>query len=86
MSTMEIIMGAVLLVVCTLLIIFCLLQDQKTQQNMTSAITGGSNDSFYGKNAGRTKEAALNKVTKILAACLFIVTIVVNLVPVLFDK
>lgn len=79
-------MGAFLLLVCVLLIVFCLLQDQKTQQNMTSAITGGSNDSFYGKNAGRTKEAALNKVTKILAALFFIITIVVNLVPVLLDK
>ncbi len=86
MSTMEIIMGAFLLLVCILLIVFCLLQDQKTQQNMTSAITGGSNDSFYGKNAGRTKEAALNKVTKILAALFFIVTIAVSLVPNLLDK
>ena len=58
----------------------------KTQQNMTSAITGGSNDSFYGKNTGRTKEAALNKITKILAGLFFIATIVVNLIPNLINK
>ena len=86
MGTIEIIIGVGLLLVCVLLIIFCLLQDQKTQQNMTSAITGGSNDSFYGKNTGRTKEAALNKVTKILAGLFFIATIVVNLIPNLIDK
>lgn len=86
MGTIEIIIGVGLLLVCVLLIIFCLLQDQKTQQNMTSAITGGSNDSFYGKNTGRTKEAALNKITKILAGLFFIATIVVNLIPNLIDK
>ncbi|NLP26412.1 MAG: preprotein translocase subunit SecG [Clostridiales bacterium] len=86
MGTIEIIIGVGLLLVCVLLIIFCLLQDQKTQQNMTSAITGGSNDSFYGKNTGRTKEAALNKITKILAGLFFIATIVVNLIPNLINK
>ena len=86
MGTIEIIIGVGLLLVCVLLIIFCLLQDQKTQQNMTSAITGGSNDSFYGKNTGRTKEAALNKITKILAGLFIIATIVVNLIPNLINK
>jgi preprotein translocase subunit SecG len=86
MSTMEIVVSVGLLLVCLLIIILCLLQDQKTQQNMTTAITGGSNDSFYGKNAGRTKEAALNRITKILAGLFFIITVAINIVPNVINK
>lgn len=53
---------------------------------MTTAITGGSNDSFYGKNAGRTKEAALNRITKILAGLFFIITVAINIVPNVINK
>lgn len=61
------------------------MQDQKQQQNMTSAITGGSNDSFYGKNEGRTKEAILNKITRFLAIVFFVVTLAINIVPTFID-
>ena len=74
-----------LLISCALIIILCLMQDQKQQQNMTSAITGGSNDSFYGKNEGRTKEAILNKITRFLAIVFFVVTLAINIVPTFID-
>ena len=86
MSTGEIIGGVAILVSCVLLIILCLLQDQKQQQNMTSAITGASNDSFYGKNEGRTKEAILNKITRNLGILFFIITIAVNILPNFISK
>ncbi len=46
MSVLEIILGAVVLVISLLLIIICLMQEQKPQ-NATAALTGASNDSFY---------------------------------------
>lgn len=81
MSVAEIITGSVVLIVSLLIIVLCQFQDQKQQQNMTAALTGSNNDSFYGKNAGETKEAALKKLTRILAVILFVGTILVNLLP-----
>lgn len=86
MGLFEIIMGSILIAVGLLSIVLCLMQDQKSQQNMTSAITGANNDSFYGKNAGETKEAAFKRLTKILAVLFFLATIVVTSVPVLIEK
>lgn len=84
-ETLQIVGGVLLLISCALMIILCLMQDQKQQQNMTSAITGGSNDSFYGKNEGRTKEAILNKITRFLAIVFFVVTLAINIVPTFID-
>ena len=81
MGIVEIIGGVRLIISCLLIIVLCLMQDSNQQQNMTAAITGGVNDSFYEKNEGRTKEAILKKVTKVLAIVFFIVTILVNVVP-----
>ena len=66
MSILEIIGGILLILTCVLAVILCLLQDSKQQQNMTAAITGGANDSFYEKNEGRTKEAIFRKITRVL--------------------
>lgn len=86
MSTLEIIGGAVLLVVCLVIIVLCLSQEQKSQDSMTAALTGASSDSFYGKNEGRTKEAILAKITRVLGIVLFIVTLAVNIVPIFTEK
>ena len=86
MSTLEIIGGAVLLVVCLVIIVLCLSQEQKSQDSMTAALTGASSDSFYGKNEGRTKEAILAKITRVLGLVLFIVTLAVNIVPIFTEK
>ena len=80
MAIYEIICGAVVLLLCLLIIILCLMQDEKTQQNMTSALGGGSNDSFYAQNEGNTRDAALQKLTKILGIIAFIVLIAMNIV------
>lgn len=86
MGIVEIIGGIMLIITCVLAIILCLFQDTKQQQNMTSAITGGANDSFYGKNEGRTKEAILRKVTKYLLIAFFVLTILVNALPQFFAE
>jgi 3-dehydroquinate dehydratase-1 len=65
MKILEIIGGIILLISCTLIIILGLLQDQKQDQNMTTAITGGSYDSAFSKNEGNTKEAILNEARAI---------------------
>ncbi len=86
MSALEIAGGIVLLIVCIAIIFICLAQEQKSQDSMTSALTGASTDSFYGKNEGRTKEAILGKITRALGIILFIVTLAVNIVPIFTNK
>ena len=86
MSILEIIGGAILLVVCLAVIILCLSQEQKSQDSMTAALTGASTDSFYGKNEGRSKEAILNKITRFLGIVLFVVVLAVNIGPIFTEK
>ena len=86
MSVLEIIGGVLLLIVCVLMIIVCLSQEQKSQDSMTAALTGASTDSFYGKNEGRSKEAILNRITRILGIIMFVVTLAVNIVPIFTNK
>lgn len=82
MSILEIIGGAVLLVACIAIIILCLAQEQKSQDSMTAALSGGSSDSFYGKNEGRSREAILAKITRTLGIILFVITLAVNIIPI----
>lgn len=82
MSILEIIGGAVLLVACIAIVILCLAQEQKSQDSMTAALSGGSSDSFYGKNEGRSREAILAKITRTLGIILFVITLAVNIVPI----
>ena len=82
MKIFEIVGGVILLLSCALIILFGLMQDQKQDQNMTSAITGGSYDSAFSKNEGNTKEAILKKWTKWLMIIFFVITLVITIVPV----
>ena len=82
MKIFEIVVGVILLLSCVLIILFGLMQDQKQDQNMTSAITGGSYDSAFSKNEGNTKEAILKKWTKWLMIIFFVITLVITIVPV----
>ena len=86
MSIVELIGGICLLIACVFLIIFCLMQDQKQDQNMTSAITGGTYDSAYSKNEGNTKEAILKRWTLWLAVIFFVATLVITIIPVYFGE
>ncbi len=80
MEVYEIICGAIVLVLALLIIILCLMQDDRTQDSMTSALGGGMNESFYGQNEGNTREAALAKLTKILGIICFVIIICMNVV------
>ncbi len=82
MGIIEIVGGIVLLIACVLMIVLGLMQDQKTDQNMASAITGSAYDSQFSKNQGRTKEAILKKWTLWLAIIFFVATLVITIVPV----
>ncbi len=85
MGILEIIGGVIVLITCVIIVFACLMQSPK-QQDLGSAMTGSSNsDSFYGKNSGSSREAALIALTKILAVAFFVVTLCLNIIIPLFD-
>ena len=61
-------------------IVLVVLVQESKDDGLTSAIGGGYNDSFYGKNTGNTREAKLNKLTRNAAIVLFILTVAVNII------
>jgi preprotein translocase subunit SecG len=77
----QIIGGSVLIILSILIIILVLMQSKK-DQGMTSAISGSSNESFYGKNSMNTREKALERLTKYCAILFFVLAIAVNLLSV----
>ncbi|MBR1763981.1 MAG: preprotein translocase subunit SecG [Ruminococcus sp.] len=78
MSTPEIVAG-VLLIIAGIIIIMVVMAQESKEQGLTSAIGGGSNESFYEKNTGRTRDAKLSKFTRNAAIVLFLVTLAVNI-------
>lgn len=85
MTALQIVIGAAILLVCLIITIACLLQEQKSQ-NATSALSGASNDSFYDKNKGRTKEARLKRMTTVMAVAFFVLVLFMDIVMPLILK
>lgn len=77
MSVFEYILGAVLIVISIILIVIVLMQQSK-QQGLSGAIAGGA-DTFFGKNKGRTIEAKLEKITKVLTIAFVVLTLATTL-------
>ncbi len=84
MNALEIVSGVVLLIASILIILIVMLQSGR-ESNMSASFTGVA-DSYLGRNQSRTKEARLEKLTKILAIVFFIVALAANLVNVLVNK
>lgn len=80
MGIIEIIAAIVLIIACIIIVAVVLMQESK--QGMSNVITGGSNDNYFQKNSGRTKEAQLARFTKVAAITFFIVAIAVNVVAI----
>ena len=81
MTALQIVFGIVLILLALGLIVLVLLQESN-QQGLSGAISGGSSESFFGKNKGRTDEAKKAFITKILAIVFMVValaTVVVSM-------
>ena len=81
MTAVQIVFGIVLILLALALIVLVLLQESN-QQGLSGAISGGSSESFFGKNKGRTDEAKKAFITKVLAIAfmvLALVTVVVSM-------
>lgn len=74
------IISAVLLLISSILMVVVVSMQESRQTGMSGAISGGSSDSYLGKNRGRTKDAMLSRLTKVLATAFFVITLGVNIV------
>lgn len=85
MTTVQVILGVILMIVSVLLIILVLSQESKAE--LSGAIAGGSaSDSFFGKNKKRTKEAKLARITVILGSVFGVLTLVSSLLLLFFSN
>jgi len=75
MKTLLIIIYAIVAVILTILT----LTQSKEDSGVSGTIVGGSSDSFYDKNKGRTKEGKLKRLTIILGVAFIILAIVLGI-------
>ncbi len=78
MAWYHIVFGIALIVLAVLIVLFVLLQEGNEQG--LGAISGGSSESFFGKNKGRTDEAKKAFLTKIFAAAFLVIVLVASIV------
>lgn len=84
-GVIQIIGGILMIISSVLLIILTMMQEQK-QQDMSTALSGQT-DNFFGKgNVSSSREQALARLTKLLTVVFFIVTIAVNVIPSIVSK
>jgi len=69
---------AVLIILMTVIsiAIVVVVMMQEGESGGVSAISGGSSDTFYGKNKGRSKEQILKRITLILGAVMLVISVV----------
>ena len=72
----------VALIVLAIFIILLILGQEGNQQGL-GAISGGSSESFFGKNKGRTDEAKKSFLTKVLVG-IFAVIVLTSVLVMLF--
>ncbi len=77
MTWYQILFGLTLILSSIGIIIVVILQ-QGRQAGLSGAIAGGA-ETFFGKNKGRSIEAKLAKITKIVAIAFFLVAFVASL-------
>ena len=78
MATLEIIIGAVVLVL-SIVIVFVVMLQEGHRSGINGAISGGA-DTFLSKNKARTFDAFLARWTKWFAIAFFILAIVANFI------
>lgn len=76
MTTVEIILGAVLLVMSVFLIVSVLLQSGK-DKGVSGTIAGGGSETFFGKTKGKSLDRKLSVLTSIVAIIFVLLVLVV---------
>lgn len=81
MGVFEYILGGALILISVILVIVILFQKERASTGANAF--DANNESFYGKNSGRTKTAMMQRLTIILSIVLVVLAIAVNVVVLL---
>ncbi len=77
MSTLDYVIGVLFIIICAALVVLVLAQEGKNQG--LGAIQGTVENTYWGKNKGRSREGILKKVTVCLSALFVVISIVLNM-------
>ncbi len=77
MSVLDYVVGVVFIIVCLALCTLVLAQEGKNQG--LGAIQGTVENTYWGKNKGRSREGILKKVTVVLSFAFIIISVVLNM-------
>ena len=77
MSTLSYVVGIIFILVCLALVVLVLAQEGKNQG--LGAIQGTVENTYWGKNRGRSKEGVLKTVTVILSVLFIVLSIILNM-------
>lgn len=77
MEILRIVLTVIFVINCIALTVIVLLQEGKSAG--LGAIGGGSTDTYWSKNKGRSMEGALEKSTKFLAVLFLVLATILNI-------
>ncbi len=77
MSALDYVFGVLFILVCVALVVLVLAQEGKNQG--LGAIQGTVENTYWGKNKGRSKEGVLKKATLVLSVLFVVCSIVLNM-------
>ena len=78
----QVVFGVVLIVLSIAIVALVLLQEGNSK-GLSGAIAGGA-ETFFGKNKGRTMEAKLVKLTKIVGIGFFVIALAAKIILTIF--
>ena len=78
----QVVFGVVLIVLSIAIVALVLLQEGNSQ-GLSGAIAGGA-ETFFGKNKGRSMEAKLVKLTKIVGISFFVLALAAKIILTIF--
>ena len=77
MSVLAYVFGVLFIIVCVALVVLVLAQEGKNQG--LGAIQGTVENTYWGKNKGRSREGVLKKITIALSVLFIVIAIVLNM-------
>lgn len=77
MSVLDYVFGVLFIIVCIALVVLVLMQEGKNQG--LGAIQGTVENTYWGRNKGRSKEGVLKKITVGLSVLFVVFAIVLNM-------
>lgn len=78
MAALKIVLMIIYAIVCAALTVIVLMQEGK-QAGLGGSLSGASDNTYWGKNKGRSMEGALERITKYLAVGFILLSLILNM-------